>query len=209
MSPWFPDSQMMTSPAMTHAPGQAGLALVVSLILLLVLTAMGMGLAYVASVQSDLVAAVANKPLSIDASETCFDNAVEWLAKPAGQSWVNGLGSPIDLAASGGPLNGKTVLGDTIPVGQSDARTAQFKAKVGRAAYSSCVVEKISSSTNGNTGNEIGSSNGYGSSTFIYVIRITSVGNYNVAFNGNFINPNFWQSNSSKSVLEAVVQYTP
>ena len=115
MSPWFPDSQMMTSPAMSHVSGQAGLALVVSLVLLLVLTAMGMGLAYVASVQSDLVAAVANKPLSIDASETCFDNAVEWLAKPAGQSWVNGLGAPMDLAASGGPLNGKTVLGDTIP----------------------------------------------------------------------------------------------
>jgi Tfp pilus assembly protein PilX len=209
MSPWSPNSQMMASQVISHVPGQAGLALVVSLVLLLVLTAMGVGLAYVASVQSDLVAAVANKPLSIDASETCFDNAVEWLAKPAGQSWVNGLGSPMDLAASGGPLNGKTVLGDTIPVGQADIRSAQFKSRAGRAAYSSCIVEKISSSTNGNSGNEIGSSNGYGSSTFVYVIRITSTGNYNVAFNGSMINSNFWQSNSSKSVLEAVVQYTP
>lgn len=209
MSPWSPDSQLMASQAISHVPGQAGLALVISLVLLLVLTAMGVGLAYVASVQSDLVAAVANKPISIDASETCFDNAVEWLTKPAGQSWVNGLGAPMDLAASGGPLNGKTVLGDTIPVGQADNRSAQFKSRAGRAAYSSCIVEKISSSTNGNSGNEIGSSNGYGSSTFVYVIRITSTGNYNVAFNGSVINANFWQSNSSKSVLEAVVQYTP
>jgi Tfp pilus assembly protein PilX len=209
MSLWSPDSQFMASQAIGYAPGQAGLALVVSLVLLLVLTAMGVGLAYVASVQSDLVAAVVNKPLSIDASETCFDNAVEWLTKPAGQSWVNGLGAPMDLAATGGPLNGKTVLGDTIPVGQSDSRSAQFQSRAGRAAYSSCIVEKISSSTNGNSGNEIGSSNGYGASSFVYVIRITSIGSYNVAFNSGLINPSFWQSNSSKSVLEAVVQYTP
>ncbi len=209
MSPWSPDSQIIASQVIGDVRGQVGLAMVISLVLLLVLTAMGIGLAYVASVQSDLVAAVANKPLSIDASETCFDNAVEWFALPAGQSWVNGLGAPMDLAASGGPLNGKTVLGDTIPFGQSDTRSAQFKSRAGRAAYSSCIVEKVSSSTNGTSGNEIGSLDGYGSSNFIYVIRITSVGNYNVAFNGAVINSNLWQSNSSKSVLEAVVQYTP
>jgi Tfp pilus assembly protein PilX len=194
---------------MPHLQSQSGIAMVISLILLLVITAMGVGIAYVASVQSDLVAAVVNKPLSIDASETCFDNAIEWLSKPAGQGWVNGLGAPVDLAASGGPLVGKTVLGDTIPVGQSDQRTAKFKERVGRATYTSCIVEKISSSTNGNSGNEIGSSNGYGSSTFVYVVRITANGNYNTAMNGSVIDKNYWQSNSSKSVLEAVVQYTP
>ena len=202
MSPWSPE-------AMPPISAQSGIAMVISLILLLVITAMGVVIAYVASVQSDLVAAVVNKPLSIDASETCFDNAIEWLSKPAGQSWVNGLGSPMDLAASGGPLAGKTVLGDTVPVGQTDQRSTKFKDRAGRATYTSCVVEKISSSTNGNSGNEIGSSNGYGSSTFVYVIRITANGNYNVALNGSVIDPNFWQSNSSKSVLEAVVQYTP
>ena len=202
MSPWSPET-------MHHLPAQSGLAMVVSLILLLVITAMGVGIAYVASVQTDLVAAVVNKPLSLDASETCFDNAIEWLAKPGGQSWVNGLGSPMDLAASGGPLAGKTVLGDTIPVGQTDQRSSKFKDRAGRATYTSCVVEKISSSTNGNTGNEIGSSNGYGASTFVYVVRITANGNYNIAMNGSIIDKNFWQSNSSKSVLEAVVQYTP
>uniref|UniRef100_B1XUC8 Uncharacterized protein n=1 Tax=Polynucleobacter necessarius subsp. necessarius (strain STIR1) TaxID=452638 RepID=B1XUC8_POLNS len=113
------------------------------------------------------------------------------------------------MAATGGPLVSKTVLGDTIPVGQTDQRSAKFKDRASRASYTSCVVEKISSSTNGNSGNEIGSSNGYGSSTFVYVVRITANGNYNVVMNGSIINPTFWQSNSSKSVLEAVVQYTP
>ena len=67
MSLWSPDS-------FQQLPAQSGLAMVISLILLLVITVMGVGIAYVASVQSDLVAAVVNKPLSIDASETCFDN---------------------------------------------------------------------------------------------------------------------------------------
>lgn len=44
---------------------QSGLALVVTLILLLVLMVMGAGIAYIASTQSDLVAAVANKPVLI------------------------------------------------------------------------------------------------------------------------------------------------
>lgn len=202
MSPWSPE-------AMPTISAQSGLAMVISLILLLVITAMGVGLAYVASIQSELVAAVVNKPLSIDASETCFDNAIEWLSTAQGKSWVNGLGSPLNLAASGGPLAGKTILGDTVPFGQSDTRSAKFKDKAGRSTYISCIVEKISSSTNGNTGNEIGTSNGYGNSTFVYVVRITATGNHNVAMNGSVIDSNFWQSNSSKSVLEAVVQYTP
>lgn len=202
MSPWSPD-------AMPPISAQSGIAMVISLILLLVITAMGAGLAYVASIQSELVAAVVNKPLSIDASETCFDNAIEWLASSSGKSWVNGLGSPLDLATKGGPLVGKTVLGDTALLGQADSRSAKFKDKAGRSSFNSCMVEKISSSTNGSSGNEVGSSNGYGVSTFVYVIRITATGNHNVAMNGSVIDKSAWQSNSSKSVLEAVVQYTP
>ena len=80
---------------------QSGLALVVTLVLLLVLMVMGTGIAYIASIQSDLVAAVANKPLSIEAGETCFDNALEWLGTSLGKSWVNGVGTSYDLAATG------------------------------------------------------------------------------------------------------------
>ena len=207
---WSPEPLSMIPHAPQSAHGaQSGIAMVISLILLLVITAMGLGIAYVATVQSDMVAAVANKPVSIEAADTCFDHALEWLDKPAGQSWVNGEGLPLDLAASGGPLTGKTLLADTVPIGQSDNRSATFTARAGRATYSSCVVEKLSSTTNGNTGNEIGTSNGYGSSNFIYVIRITAQGNYNVPLIGSVVDTRFWQSGSSRSVVEAVVQYTP
>lgn len=209
MSPWSRESVYLMQHCSFNRGAQNGLAMVVALILLLVITMMGMGVAYVASVQSELVAAVTNKPLSIDAGETCFDNAIEWLSTTSGQSWVNGLGSAYDLASAGGPLAGKTVLSDTVPLGQTDSRSSKFKNRLGRSTYTSCIVEKISSSTNGNTGNEIGTSNGYGVSTFVYVIKITSTGNYDALMSGTSINPVFWQSNSSRSVLEAVVQYTP
>lgn len=206
---WSSNQIPVVHPALIKNSGQAGLAMVVALILLLVITLMGMGIAYVASVQSELVAAVTNKPLSMDAGETCFDNAVEWLSTPTGQSWVNGLGDVYELAGATGPLSGKTVLGDTVPVGQADSRSAKFKERLGRSTYTSCIVQKISSSTNGSTGNEIGTSNGYGASNFVYVIRITATGSYDAPMTANAIDPLFWQSNSSKTVIEAVVQYTP
>jgi Tfp pilus assembly protein PilX len=188
---------------------QSGLALVVTLIMLLVLMLMGGGIAYIASMQSDLVSAVANKPLSIEAGETCFDNAIDWFATSAGKTWVNGSGLPYDLAAVSAPLAGKTVLADTIPLGQADSRSAKFKDRAGRASYSSCIVEKLASTSSLGIGAEVGTSNGYGVSTFTYTIRITAIGNYNVPLTGSVINKVFWQSNSSRTVLEAVVQYTP
>ena len=207
---WSPDSLVLKHNAdLVVQSGQSGIAMVISLILLLVITAMGLGIAYVATVQSDMVAAVANKPVSIEAADTCFDHALEWLDKPAGQSWVNGEGLPLDLAAKGGPLAGNTLQTDTVPLGQSDSRASLFMERAGRATYSSCIVEKLSSTTNGNTGNEIGTSNGYGSSNFVYVIRITAQGDYNVPLTGSAIDTRFWQSASSRSVVEAVVQYTP
>lgn len=188
---------------------QSGLALVVTLIMLLVLMLMGGAIAYIASMQSDLVSAVANKPLSIEAGETCFDNAIDWFATSAGKTWVNGSGLPYDLAAVSAPLAGKTVLADTIPLGQADSRSAKFKDRAGRASYSSCIVEKLASTSSLGIGSEVGTSNGYGVSTFTYTIRITAIGNYNVPLTGSVINKVFWQSNSSRTVLEAVVQYTP
>lgn len=207
---WSPEHFSLIRTVMpASVSGQSGIAMVVSLILLLVITLMGLGIAYVATVQSDMVAAVANKPVSIEAADTCFDHALEWLSKPAGQSWVNGEGLPLDLAAKGGPLAGKTLQADTTPVGQNDSRTTAFVDRVSRATYSSCIVEKLSSTTNGNTGNEIGTSNGYGSSNFVYVIRITGQGDVNVPLLNGAIDNRFWQSSSSRSVVEAVVQYIP
>lgn len=209
MSPWCHKvicSQVKLSGSL---PEQSGIALVVTLILLLVLMVMGAGISYLASMQSDLVSAVANKPISIEAGETCFDNAIEWFATSAGKSWINGAGAAYDLASTGGALSGKTVLADTIPQGQTDSRSAKFKDRAGRASYSSCIVQKLASTSSLGIGTEVGTSNGYGVSTFTYTVKITALGNYNVPLTGGAINTQFWQSNSSRSALEAVVQYTP
>jgi len=209
MSPWCLKVKTSQAKLAGSLPEQSGIALVVTLILLLVLMVMGAGISYLASMQSDLVSAVANKPISIEAGETCFDNAVEWFSTSAGKSWINGVGAAYDLAATGGPLSGKTVLADTIPQGQTDARSAKFKDRAGRASYSSCIVQKLASTASLGVGTEVGVSNGYGASTFTYTIKITALGNYNVPLTGGAINTQFWQSNSSRSALEAVVQYTP
>lgn len=73
---------------------QAGFAMIISLVMLLVLMAMGIAITHVANLQSNLVSAVTDKSLSIDAAETCFDNALEWLVTPAGQGWEKGLACP-------------------------------------------------------------------------------------------------------------------
>lgn len=186
--------------------GQSGIAMVVSLILLLVITLMGLGIAYVANVQSDMVAAVVNKPVSIDVADTCFDHALEWIETSAGRSWLAGDGAPKDLAAIGGPLANKSLQIDTVPVGQSDNRSAAFVNNATRASYSSCVVQILKSDTSVmtdiNVGNEIGTSNGYGASK-IYTIRVTGQGDYNVPTQGS------WQSSASRSVVEVVVQFAP
>ncbi len=205
---WFPETpQVPLAAGFSH--NQSGMAMVITLIMLLVLTMMGLGIAYVANREADEVAAVVNKPMSMQAGETCFDKAMEWLSTSNGQGWVNGVGAAYDLAGTGGPLKGYTVQWDTVPTGQSDTRSQIFQKQAGQAVVSSCVVEKLSSSTNGSTGNEIGTSNGYGASNFVYLIKITAIGNFNVAMNGSAINTQYWQSNSSRSVLEAVVQYIP
>lgn len=212
MSHWSPKSAnllSMKSIATQHRSNQSGLALVVTLILLLVLMVMGAGIAYIASTQSDLVNAVAHKPVSIEAGETCFDNAIEWLDTSAGKSWVNGTGAAYDLASAGNPLSGKTVLADTVPIGQTDTRSAKFKDRAGKASYSSCIVEKLASTASLGIGTEVGTTNGYGVSTFTYTIRITAIGNFNVPLLGAKINKTFWQSNSSRSILEVVFSYTP
>ena len=209
MSPWYLKVKTSQTKLSSSLPEQSGIALVVTLILLLVLMVMGAGISYLASMQSDLVSAVANKPISIEAGETCFDNAIEWLSTSTGKSWVNGVGTAYDLATTGGPLSGKTVLADTIPQGQADSRSTKFKDRAGRASYSSCIVQKLASTSSLGVGTEVGVSNGYGASTFTYTIKITALGNYNVPLTGGAINTQFWQSNSSRSALEAVVQYTP
>ena len=200
MSLWSPDTQSFSHETLTQLPSQSGIALVVALIILLVLTAMGAGIAYVTSVQSDLVASVINKPLSIDAGETCFDNAIEWLSTSDGRGWLNGAqqNEVKKLADKGGPLYGKTILLDTAPIGSGDLRESKFQERVKRASYSTCDIQMIDPQTDLNIGSEIGTASAYGARSFQYVVSIAAVG---VVGNGF--------STSSKSAIEVVLQYIP
>lgn len=175
MSHWYPES--------SHLHAQSGIAMVTTLILLLVITAMGLAIAYVASAQSDLVAAVSDKPLSIEAGEACVDDAIDWLSTSDGRGWLNGalLNKPVNLLQSpGGPLLGKTVQG------------------IKRASYSVCAVSLVNARPIENIGGEIGTVNGYSTRTFTYDLLISTTGN---AANGMAV--------SSKSDLEVVLRFTP
>ena len=195
--------------ALSQAHPQTGFAMVVTLIMLLVLVGMAVSLSYVAAIQANLVSAVTGKYISLDAGETCFDHAIEWLTAGAAQTWTNGTGQALDLAQPGNPLSSMTILGDTVPLGQTDNRSALFKSRTGQAQYHSCVVEKAASSTTRGEGYEIGTSNGYGVSSFTYTIRMTAIGDFGVQVAGGVVNPATWRTHSGRSTLEAVIDYTP
>jgi hypothetical protein len=183
--------------------------MIVSLIMLLVLVGMAASLSFLATIQSNLVASVGGKFISIDVSETCFDQAIEWLTSGFAQGWVNGAGNPQDLAQVGGPLSGLTLLSDTAPFGQVDSRSALFKSRASQAQYHLCMVEKAASSTTRGEGYEIGTSNGYGVSSFTYTIRMTAVGDFSLQSSNGVVNPSSWGAQSGRSTLEAVIDYTP
>lgn len=183
MSPWYPNSSLVGSQPIVYFPAQSGIAMVTTLILLLVITAMGLAIAYIASVQNDLVSAVSDKPLSIEAGEACVDDAIDWLSSSEGRGWLNAaiLNKPENLLKSpGGPLLGKTVQG------------------IKRAVYSDCTVSLINARPIENIGGEIGTVNGYSTRTFTYDVLISTTGSV-----ANGI------SASSKSDLEVVLRFTP
>ncbi len=200
---------LLTPSHTLRAKDQQGIAMVVALVMLLVLVGMAVATTYVATIQANMVSAVTGKPISIDAGETCFDNAIEWLSKGAGQTWVNGIGAAYDLASAGNALNSISLLSDTIPLGLSDTRSTLAKDRASRAQFHSCVLEKAASTTTRGVGYEIGTSNGYGVSSFVYTIRMTAIGDVNVQTNGSLINPTYWQPHSGRSTLEMVLDYTP
>lgn len=210
MYPLSPDKKSLSALRIaSSASGQQGIALVVALVMLLVLVGMAVATTYVATIQANMVSAVTGKAISIDAGETCFDNAIEWLSAGAGQTWINGEGKPLDLTSSGYALSGLSLLTDTVALGLSDTRSALAKDRASRAEVYSCVLEKAASTTTRGVGYEIGTSNGYGASSFVYTVRMTAIGHVNVKTNGSLINPTYWQPNSGRSTLELVLDYTP
>lgn len=188
---------------------QSGIALAVTLMLLLVLMIMSAGLAYVGALHSDLFNGSSNKPMAIGAAESCIEQSIDWLATSAGKTWVVGPGAAVDLASTTGVLYGKNLMTDTIPTTSADSRSAAQLGQVSKAVFSNCIIQKLASTTIRGTGSEVGSSSAYGASSLSYTIKVIATGNFNILMSGNTINPLYWQPNSSKTKIEAVFDYVP
>jgi Tfp pilus assembly protein PilX len=188
---------------------QSGIALAVTLMLLLVLMIMSAGLAYVGALHSDLFNGSSNKPMAIGAAESCIEQSIDWLATSAGKTWVVGPGAAVDLASTTGVLYGKNLMTDTIPTTSADSRSAAQLGQVSKAVFSNCIIQKLASTTIRGTGSEVGSSSAYGASSLSYTIKVTATGNFNILMSGNTINPLYWRPNSSKTKIEAVFDYVP
>ena len=71
---------------------ESGAIMVISLILTLVMTTMGIGLFYVANRTSDQIEANTNRSETLYSAETCIDQATRWITKEA-------LTDPLNRAA--------------------------------------------------------------------------------------------------------------
>ncbi len=188
---------------------ESGFALIVTLLLLLVLMLMAAGIAYMGSAYVDLSNSVSLKPQSINAAETCVDQATDWLKTNDGINWVTGVGSAFDLAdPSTGPLYKHNLLTDTAPTSVADNRNSEFKNMAGRGGFKSCIIQKVAATSITGVGKEIGTCDNC--SNLSYTVKITADGNFNVQYNSDgTINNKYWGSNSSRSLLEIVLDYIP
>jgi len=199
MSPWFHNVRQQA---------QSGMALFITLIMLIVLLAMSAGLAYIGASFSDMLNGLANKPASLSASDSCIDQTLDWLGTPTGKNWIQTavVNTPKYLTATGEALSGKGLLTDTVPLSVSDTRTSNHLSSIGNASFDSCSVTKLSVTTVRGTGSEVGTQNGYGSSTLGYVVKINAIAYYGVRLSGSVYQ---WKSNSSRVMSEAIIEYTP
>ena len=172
MSRWCPKpSSPAASPAsspasspVTSRQAQAGNVLVVSLLLLLTLTLMGVGLVYVANSQINLVATQATRTMSLSNAESCVDEARTWLAA---------------RAATGLPTTPQSF--NNLPLTQS-GDPAATQVKMLAAGYS-CTLEPLGvggAAGASGVGAEVGESGVYGSSgaAKTYYFRVTAMGTH-------------------------------
>jgi Tfp pilus assembly protein PilX len=187
----------------------SGFALIVTLLLMLVLMLMAAGIAYIGSSYVDLSNSVSYKSQSINAAETCIDQATDWLKTNEGINWVTGVGAARDLADPiTGPLYQHNLLTDTAPTGVADNRNTELKNMAGRGAFKSCIIQKVAATSITGVGKEIGTCDSC--SNLSYTVKITADGNFNVQYNSDgTINSKYWSSNSSRSLLEVVLDYIP
>jgi hypothetical protein len=186
---------------------QSGMTLILTLLLLLSLLMMASAITYITMSYANLADSVTHKPLAIDAAETCIDKGFEWLSDSSpkgGSEWVKGAGGLTNIAGTGMPLFGYSVITDTSDVGTDPSRNIS-----GRTRCNSVTIEKLAPFSIG-TGAEIGSKD-YASSTTTMVIRIRASGLFDVPLlvDGVTIDNTKWRPNSSEAKIEVVGEFTP
>jgi len=188
---------------------QDGMALVITLILLLTLTILASSIFMSVNRYAETIDNISYRPQAMEAANSCIDQALDWLATSDGASWLNG-DTPIDLAAEGNLLNKKTVLEDTTMEGVT--RGDMFSAMLKKSSCTKVVLTKVSSeSARGERdGGEIGSETSYGSSVLKYALKIEARGVFNVPLNssGTAIKLDNWNSTSNIVDIEVHVGYT-
>ena len=203
-------------PNMKHIKIESGMVLIITLLLLLSLLMMASAVSYLTSSYANLVDAVTNKPLAIDAAEACADKGFEWLSNAdafpsGGSTWVQttSIEMPTDIAASGMPLYGYNIITDTKPIGTTELRASPLLNVAGRTRCNSVFVEKLVPIVEG-TGSEVGASD-YSKSTSINIIKITASGLFDVPLktDGVTIDTASWRNSSSQANIEIISEFRP
>ena len=163
---------------------QEGAIIVLSLIMLLVMTTLGIGLWYVADREVHLVDVQTNRSETLHTAETCIDDAIRWLEVES---------------ASGPPCKaiGKGNLCKNIPDSgtqhmnadwrQTSGEKAKYKKRMGSHNFS-CTITLLSTVAAGagqkGTGGDVGQTNNYQgaitSTKYLYAITSTGSGPDNV-----------------------------
>ena len=190
---------------------QDGMALVITLILILTLTILASSVFMTVNRYTETVDNISYRPQAMEAANSCIDQAIDWLATSDGESWISG-DTPIDLAAASNALNKKTVLGDTTREGV--ARDPMFSSVLEKSSCTKVLITKVSSETSSGTssragvGVEIGSETSYSSTTASKsIFRIEARGVFNVPLNsaGTAIKLDNWNTTSNIVDIEVHV----
>ena len=186
---------------------QDGMALVITLILILTLTILASSVFMTVNRYTETVDNISYRPQAMEAANSCIDQAIDWLATSDGESWMSG-DTPIDLAAASNALNKKTVLGDTTREGV--ARDPMFSSVLEKSSCTKVLITKVSSeaSSGAGVGGEIGSETSYSSTTSSKsIFRIEARGVFNVPLNsaGTAIKLDNWNTTSNIVDIEVHV----
>ena len=190
---------------------QDGMALVITLILILTLTILASSVFMTVNRYTETVDNISYRPRAMEAANSCIDQAIDWLATSDGESWMNG-DTPIDLAAASKVLNKKTVLDDTTREGVT--RDSIFSSVLEKSTCTKVLITKVSSETSSGTssragvGGEIGSETSYSSTTAsksIYRIEVRGVFNVPLNSAGTAIKLDNWNTTSNIVDIEVHV----